>query len=768
MRTHLILGLLLLSGSLLATAVPVTGRLLTETGETLAYATASVYADTNLVEGTVTGEDGSFILNLEPGTYEFIFEFLGYGKLSERRIINGPTKLGDLILEPDAVTTETIEVRAERTTVSLQLDKKVFNIGQDALARGGTVTEVLDQLPAITVSADGEISLRGDGSVKILIDGRPSALAESGGLASLSAAAIERVEIITNPSSRYEASGSAGIINIILKKDPERGYGGTIGLTGGFPADYRADLNLNYRRGKWKLYGTGGLRYTDYLRRSELTRRQDGEARYARLDQNSREERNDYVWNTYFGFDYQLSERATLTASYSYNSIDNIDDQFVDYRYTDTTGQPTETWKQTASYREPYRYGQFEASLAKDFAQEGRKLTLIFQQNALNETEMNSVLTDQTVPTERNITRYETRNDEMGRNLLLQGDYVHPFSDKATAEFGFRGDRRFIGVDYEVDVLPELNNELSYIERIGAAYAQYAYEGEWIGVQMGLRYEYTEQEVNYPGSPEDDYLRIYPRLFPSLNLSYKFSEATQAQLSFSRRIWRPRQYQINPFPTVADPTRYTVGNPNLLPVISDRVEVNVLTKTDKWSITAAVYAGVVRDFQFYVNERLEDNLFGLETGTIINGPVNLDEEYRLGMDVSLNYRPTEDLNFGLDVNGFAFEQTGFYEGEDLSTSQSVAYASLRIEATLPGELDFTGRFSYQTPYRTVQTFWLSRPTFTGALSRKLGERFTVTGGLRSVGGYRNEVVRPDFRVEGSGTWSRWRGRFTVQYRFGGK
>ena len=764
MRTYFVVGLLLLYGSLLATAVPVSGRLLAADGQALAYATASVYTDSVLIDGTVTGEDGTFSLELEPGEYRFVFEFIGYGRLVENRTISEPTLLGDLILQLDAVRVETVEVRAQRTTVSLQLDKKVYNIGQDALARGGTVAEILDQLPAISVSVDGDISLRGDGAVKVLIDGRPSALAESGGLVSLSAQSIERVEIITNPSSRYEASGSAGIINIILKKNPDYGYGATLGITAGLPTDYRTNLNLNYRREKWKVYGTGGVQYTDYRGRSKLFRKQDGAPRYALLDQRSESNSHEKTRNAYLGFDYQLTKRTTVTASYSYNAVNNDDGGVSDYQYSDSTGSVTESWSQQSSYTEPYRYGQVELSLNTNFAREGSKLTWAFQRDRLRQPKTSSVSTDQLSPTVENVTRYVITNDEVGSDLLLQGDYVHIISDKAKLETGLRADRRVVGADYFVDVAPTLANSFTYTERIGAGYGQYAYEGETIGFQVGLRYEYTEQQLDYVASPENDYLRVYPRLFPSFNLSYKFTEATQGQLSLSRRIWRPQSAQLNPFPTITSPTQYQVGNPELQPVISDRLEVNALTKTDKWTISTAVYVGIVRDFQFYVNERVEENLFGLETGTIISRPINLDDEYRLGTDISVDYRPTETLTFGLDVNGFAYEQTGRYRGEDLGFSRAVAYAGLRTEATLPANIEFTARLGVQSPYRTIQIYWWSKPTLTAALSRKMGERVTLTANVRSAGAYQNEVFRPDFTAEGSGRWSRWRGRMTVQYR----
>ncbi|MGB3547033.1 MAG: carboxypeptidase regulatory-like domain-containing protein, partial [Saprospiraceae bacterium] len=214
--------LLLLATALSAQNHPVSGLITAEAGgDPLEYATVSAYAagdSLRLIDGTVTDAAGRFNLSLPAADYRLEFGFIGLATRRQALKLVQATDLGEISLTAVASSLDAVEVTAERTRMSLQLDKKVFEVGQDALSRGGSATNVLEQLPSIMVSADGQVSLRGNSGVRILVNGRPSALADNNALEAIPAASIERVEIITNPSARYEAAGSAGIINIILKK----------------------------------------------------------------------------------------------------------------------------------------------------------------------------------------------------------------------------------------------------------------------------------------------------------------------------------------------------------------------------------------------------------------------------------------------------------------------------------------------------------------------------------------------------------------------
>ncbi|MEL6356957.1 MAG: TonB-dependent receptor, partial [Bacteroidota bacterium] len=200
-------------------------------GEPLEYATVSAHGpDSVLVDGTVSDATGSFDLELPAGEYYLKIEFIGLETQTIPVSLQADTKLPIIALENGDLTLETVEVNAEKSQMNLLLDKKVFNVGNDALAQGGSVNQILEQLPSVEVSVDGQVSLRGNAGVRILINGRPSALANNNALESIPADNVEKIEIITNPSARYEAAGTAGIINIILKKETNRGYGGTLRL----------------------------------------------------------------------------------------------------------------------------------------------------------------------------------------------------------------------------------------------------------------------------------------------------------------------------------------------------------------------------------------------------------------------------------------------------------------------------------------------------------------------------------------------------------
>ena len=241
MKYSCLLGVLLLVSAFTATPIfanfQIKGQILAEDGkQALEYATISAFQDSTLVDGTITNEAGIFSLNLEAGEYRLRIEFIGYANKEMPITVNQNVDLGSITLSSDNVNLDAVEVTAEQSEYNLRLDKKVFNVGKDLLARGGSVTDILDNVPSVTVEPSGAVSLRGNSGVTILIDGKPSALTQNDALSTIPASSIDRVEVITNPSARYESAGNAGIINIVLKKERRKGFNGRASISAGIPA----------------------------------------------------------------------------------------------------------------------------------------------------------------------------------------------------------------------------------------------------------------------------------------------------------------------------------------------------------------------------------------------------------------------------------------------------------------------------------------------------------------------------------------------------
>ena len=237
----------------IASKITLTGKVLeTNSKQPLEYATLVLTnTNTNQVIGGVTDVNGNFSIDASSGTYNIKVEFIGFKTKSlGNHDLSQNKNLGNILLSEDAETLDEIEIIAEKSTVEIRLDKKIYNVGKDMTVKGGNASDVLDNVPSVNVDAEGAISLRGNENVRILIDGKPSALVGLTGtdaLRNLPADAIEKVEVITSPSARYDAEGTAGILNIILRKGKITGFNGSVNLTLGNPDMVSISPNLNYR-----------------------------------------------------------------------------------------------------------------------------------------------------------------------------------------------------------------------------------------------------------------------------------------------------------------------------------------------------------------------------------------------------------------------------------------------------------------------------------------------------------------------------------------
>ncbi|UCE04899.1 MAG: carboxypeptidase regulatory-like domain-containing protein, partial [bacterium] len=253
----------------------ITGDLMDEkSNEKIDYANVLVFhsGDSVQVTGTASGEDGRFVIESLPyGTYDLAIYMMGYEKKKIENIELSVSKpdvhLSKISLTATIMAFQEVEVTAERSKLELTLDKKVFTVGKDLANTGSSAADVLNDIPSVTVDIDGNVSLRGSTNLTILVDGKPSGLVGitgTAGLRLLSANLIDRVEVITNPSARYDAEGMAGIINVVLKKERQKGTNGSFDLITGYPNNHGAAINLNYRKNKLNFFTNYGFRYRKF------------------------------------------------------------------------------------------------------------------------------------------------------------------------------------------------------------------------------------------------------------------------------------------------------------------------------------------------------------------------------------------------------------------------------------------------------------------------------------------------------------------------
>jgi len=768
---------LVIASCLSATALPikidVTGRIVdADHAIPLEFATVSAYdSDDALVTGSITDSNGVFTLRLPKGLFRFQFEFIGYTSSDTTLQLNSDYNFGDIILSSLAYELTGATVTAERSRMTLKLDKQIFDVGADIVSQGGTSNEVLDNVPMVNVSPEGIVSLRGNASVKVLIDGKPSALADNNALQGIPAANIAKVEIMTNPSARYEAAGNAGIINIILKDKTAKNWGGQVSASVGSPTDYRLNGSFSRTENKWTYFGNAGIRYSDFFSTGNAERISQLPTGTQILNENLVQERNDKAGNAFFGLDFRPKDKTTLSASYSYYHQTNDDLSSVNYKYTDDTDNLERDWLQNYDYLEPENYHQIEATWAQDFHNEGSKFLLLFQNDFWNNDEQELTIVTEQFPLMSEAFQLRTSNKESSTDYLLQGDYEQKVGENGKLELGMRGEMRIISSDYLAEqkmesdfmVYRDLQNQVDYYERIAAAYVQYAIEKNKWGLQVGLRSEYTNVKVEEAKGATEDIKKSYNWIFPSTTISYKFSDKLNASMGYSKRIQRPGFWQLNPFGGIENPNEIRFGNPDLDPSFRDYFELKLLYSDDKLTISPFIDAHYIDGF--YDTQVLQDS-----NGLVTYFPINLDQERILQAGLILTYAPIKGWQITGEARAAEFRQTGFYDGVDFGNSFTTFSSELGIRGKLPQEVRCQINFFYYGGQRYLQSYQDPYYGINAGLSRKfLSDRLQVSLNIRNLfelAVYRGGATLPTFTNSYERKWQGQRIGLTVAWDIG--
>jgi len=766
-----------MSGNLSATSLPakanLSGRILDASLDLpLEFATIAAYdKEEVLVTGESTDSTGNFLLRLPKGEYKLRFEFIGYQTIDTTIVLDADLNLGDIRMESSAVLLEGATVTAERSRLTLKLDKQIFDVGADITSQGATANEVLENVPSVNVSQDGVVSLRGNSSVKVLIDGKPSSLADNNALQGIPASNIAKVEIMTNPSAKYEAAGSAGIINIILKDASAKNGGGQVSATVGIPTQYRLNGSFSRSEDKWTYFGNGGIRYSDYYSTGEAERISQLPTGIQILNEDLTQDRNDRAGHAFAGLDFRPTDNTTFSASYSFYHQTNDDLSNVNYNYTDDSGNLQQDWLQLYDFLEPENYHQIEASWAQDLSTEGSKLFVLFQNDFWDNNEQELTIVSESFPTNSEAFRLRTNNLESSNDYLLQSDYEQKVGENGKLELGIRGEMRVITSDYLAEqnlgegykVYQDLENLVDYYERIAAAYVQYSVEKGKLGLQLGLRSEYTNVRVEESKSEIEDIVKSYNWVFPSATISYKFSEKLNASLGYSKRIQRPGFWQLNPFGGIENPNELRFGNPDLDPSYRDLYELKLLYADEKLTVSPYVNAHYIDGF--YDTQVLQDS-----SGLVTYFPINLEQERILQAGLILTYAPVKGWQLTAEARAAQLRQTGFYEGVDFGNTFQTFTCELGLRGKLPKEIRMQANFYYYGSQRYLQSY---RDPFYGidaGISRKfLDDRLQVSLNVRNLfelSVYRGGATLTTFTNSYARRWQQQRFGLTLAWDIG--
>lgn len=714
----------------------VSGKIIEEgTNAPLEYATISFLdATNNVITGGITGIDGTYSIEVPEGIYTIRYDFISYkSEIRTNQNITKETILPTVTMALDAASLDEVVVRAETTEVQVRLDKKIYNIGKDLTTSGATVSDALNNVPSVTVDIDGAISLRGNENVRILINGKPSAIAGFGStdaLQQLPAEAIERVEVITSPSARYDAEGTAGILNIILRKEKTLGLNGSIQTNVGVPTTSGLTGNINLRTDKFNIFNTTGIRYRDspgnaFFENSFFARDNEGNIIPNEIGLISRETR-DYQrlnrgFNTNLGIEYFLTEKSSITAAGFLRLGDDKDTTENLTNDFDSSNNLVESRTRIETETEDDTNYQLSLNYTNNFNNEGHKLTADFQYDISDETEKNLITENNTFPSQVVLPSEVVTTIEDQTEYLLQADYVLPIGENAQFEAGFRVNLEETRTDFELkeqlvangDFIrnDSLSNIFTYNEDVFAAYSQYGNKFGKFSFLLGLRLENTRLQGNVEAEDVTndnnqnltiDFDNNFLGLFPTVNLIYELNEKENITLGYNRRINRPRGFFVNPFPSRSSEANVFQGNPNLNPAYSNAFDLGYLKRWKNLTLTSSVY--FQRETDSF--ERIQE-----DTGQLTpNGipiirtiPINLSSNDRYGFEAGVLYNPLKWLRLNGSFNYFKFKSEGSFNGIDYGTENDSWFARGSAKISLPAKIDWQTNAFYRGPRNNAQT-----------------------------------------------------------------
>lgn len=770
---YLLFITLFLSTTLFSWAQRIEGRIVDERSMGLPSTTVVLFSsqDSTMINGATTDENGYFQISTSPGNYYIMVSFVGYDEnvVGDIKVGDQPVDLGTIEMTPSALSLSEVEVVEKKEQMELKLDKRVYNVQQDLSNIGSNAAEILDNIPSITVDVEGNISLRGSGNVRILINGKPSGLVSAGDMESLRQLMgdqIERIEVITNPSARYDAEGEVGIINIILKEEKRKGVNGSFEVTGGYPDNYRAGFNLNYRRQKINFFAGASAAYSRFPGGgSSYQSFFNSDTTYA-FEREQYRERGGVGGNFRTGADLYINDKNTLSISGLISLSDDNNTVDLDYRDYNDENILTQTVDRFQDEQEDELTLQGSIQYRKTFDKEGKEWTVEFQYIDDDDSE----LADISEFSSSGDTLYQrSSNVEDQRNILIQSDFIVPIGEDGKFETGIRNTFRRIDNIFLVEemdangsfqALPGFDNDFTFLENIYAGYVMYGNEkGPW-GYQLGLRLEYSDISTELISTNQVN-RRDYLNLFPSAHFTYKIKKNNTLQLSYSRRLSRPGFRSLLPFSSFSDNRNLRLGNPNLDPEYTHSMEAGYLFYFNRGSLLGSAYyryrTGVIERITTVDSEGISYRL-----------PVNLAVENAYGIEFNMSYDVNEWWNVNTNFNFYRAITEGQYLDQELYRDALTWNNRTTSKMTVFGDIDIQLSLDYQAPEQTTQG---RRRAITvvdfGATKDIWNKRATITFSIRDVFNsrrWRSETFGEDFFFETDFQWRARQFLITFNYR----
>lgn len=730
--------------------------------------------DSAFVTGTITDESGRFtISNIKPGNYILFASLLGYQTKKQALFVGSLSNfldIGIIHIEESTSSLQEIEVSAKQDEVSGKMDKKTFSVEDNISQSGGSVLQVMQNLPGVTVQ-DGKVQLRGNEKITILVDGKQTAITGFGsqyGLDNIPASAIEKIEIINNPSSKYDANGNGGIINIVMKKNQQEGLNGKIGLAGGLGAlwikkdnlptirpQYRytpkinPSLSINYRKKRINLFLQSDYLYTQTLNKNEFVTRNYSDGTV--ILQQTKRNRNTQFTNAKAGFDWFIDDRNQLTVSALYGGekiIDHGDEPF----FISNLDTRVRLWQFLEDELKTTLMGT--ANYQHKFKEAGRLFNLGFNYTFHRENE--KYFFDNIYPTYTGKDAFKLLSDE--QVFDLNADYVKPLK-YGRIETGLKFRKRDIPTNMQF--YPGINSPLdtnaggwaNYREIIPALYGTYLYETRKVEAEVGLRLEYVD--LKYQVNPNHNTYKSdgysYAQPFPTIRFGYKLNDKNKLTVFFNRRVDRPNEVDIRIFPKYDDAEIIKVGNPALKPQFTNSFELGYKTSWKKGYLYSAAY------------HRIADATITRISTTIPGSTLiyavfqNVNKSYNTGIEAIISQEVTKWYSFNLNLTAYfnridAFTVNNLYPVPHTfsAEAQQIYSGNVKLNNSFNVNKNFSAQVTavYLAPDIIPQGKIGTRFSLDVGLKRKIqngkGELFVNATDLLNTMNIRKEIVGDGF------------------------
>lgn len=667
-----------------------------KTNEPISYANVTLHniSDSVYVNGAATGMNGELLLNnLPDGKFFVKISYVGYEKKYVSDIeINDQKKevsLGTIKLNSEDIQVSTVSVVGEKAPEELHLDKKVINVSQNLNASGGTVLDVLQNQPSVQVDQDGNVSLRGSTNFTVQVNGKPHPVQGSDALRQIPADMVESVEIISNPSAKYDAEGSAGIINIVLKTQMQDNTAGILNAGLGSRTKYNGDFTINYKSGDYTL--TGNLDYrknTNFISQFfDRTSFLNNSTENLNSDVSGRFIRDNYTAKA--GLDYSLSDKSYLSFTNSYGDMSIKRDFTFKFANTTTGSSPATDYDLSHGVNDfDVRYFNSILFFSQQFTPKVDDLTVELNYTTVKLPSLQSnaeYTTDESFEQFLGLPILTELNNNTKRNEgRIKTNYSYSFDKDSKFETGLQFNlfyknivilNRYYDNDNSVwQIDPVYSNSFNFRNNIYSAFATYSNIISGFNYQLGLRLEQTDRLLDQK-TLNEDYKYSELHLFPSLNISTKFKDEQQLQFSYSRRINRPFEMSLNPFPIFSTSYVSFVGNPDLLPELTNSFELNYQ------HFLKGLFFSVQTYYRQSDNSILQTQRLG-EDGFMTLSFINAAKNEVLGSEISSSITLIPWLRIDPSVNLFNRKMTGLISSERRITEKFTWSSRLNTTVTL--------------------------------------------------------------------------------------